>query len=60
MAATEKALIDGSFNKGLAEGRAEGKQEEKVKIAKKMKECGVDINIISTVTGLTVSEIEKL
>ncbi|MBP3717101.1 MAG: Rpn family recombination-promoting nuclease/putative transposase [Paludibacteraceae bacterium] len=103
MAATEKALIDGSFNKGRAEGeaiglekgeaiglekgeaiglvkgRAEGeaigmekgeaiglekgkeagKLEEKKDNARKMKECGVDIHIISTVTGLSADEIEK-
>ena len=84
MAATEKALMDGSFNKGRAEGRAEGeaiglekgraegetiglqkgkeagKLEEKNENARKMKECGVDIHIISTVTGLSVGQIEKL
>ena len=84
MAATEKALIDGSFNKGRAEGEAiglekgeaiglvkgraegeaigleKGKQEEKIDNARKMKECGVDIHIISTVTGLSADEIEKL
>ncbi len=83
MAATEKALMDGSFNKGRAEGRAEGeaiglekgraegetiglqkgkeagKLEEKNENARKMKECGVDIHIISTVTGLSVGQIEK-
>ena len=80
MAATEKALMDGSFNKGREEGRAEGeaiglekgeaiglekgkeagKLEEKIDNARKMKECGVDIHIISTVTGLSANEIEKL
>ncbi|MBO4332115.1 MAG: hypothetical protein J5875_03020 [Paludibacteraceae bacterium] len=68
MAATEKALMDGSFNKGREEGRAEGEaiglekgvKKEKIDNARKMKECGVDINIISTVTGLSLGEIEKL
>ena len=84
MAATEKALMDGSFNKGRAEGeaiglvkgRAEGEaiglekgeaiglekgvKKEKIDNARKMKECGVDIHIISTVTRLSVNEIEKL
>ena len=96
MAATEKALMDGSFNKGREEGRAEGREEgeaiglvkgraegeaigmekgeaiglergkeagkleEKIENARKMKECGVDIHIISTVTGLSADEIEKL
>ncbi|MBR6104205.1 MAG: hypothetical protein IKP81_04040, partial [Paludibacteraceae bacterium] len=68
MAATEKALIDGSFNKGREEGEAiglekgkeAGKLEEKIDNARKMKECGVGINIISTVTGLSADEIENL
>ncbi|MBR6104013.1 MAG: hypothetical protein IKP81_03035, partial [Paludibacteraceae bacterium] len=64
MAATEKALMDGSFNKGREEGEAigleKGKQEEKIDNARKMKECGVGINIISIVTGLSADEIEKL
>ena len=78
--ATEKALMDGSFNKGREEGRAEGEaiglvkgraegeaiglekgvKKEKIDNARKMKECGVDIHIISTVTGLSADEIEKL
>ena len=70
--ATEKALMDGSFNKGREERRAEGeaiglekgkeagKLEEKKDNARKMKECGVDIHIISTVTGLSADEIENL
>ncbi|MCR5569326.1 MAG: Rpn family recombination-promoting nuclease/putative transposase, partial [Paludibacteraceae bacterium] len=68
MAATEKALMDGSFNKGREEGRAEGEaiglekgvKKEKIDNARKMKECGVDTNIISIVTGLSADEIEKL
>ncbi|MBQ4034976.1 MAG: hypothetical protein II623_05910, partial [Paludibacteraceae bacterium] len=80
----EKALMDGSFNKGreegeaigLVKGRAEGEaiglekgeaiglekgvKKEKIDNARKMKECGVDIHIISTVTGLSADEIENL
>ncbi len=80
--------MDGSFNKGREEGRAEGEaiglvkgraegeaiglekgeaiglekgvKKEKIDNARKMKECGVDIHIISTVTGLSADEIEKL
>jgi len=35
-------------------------EKEKIDNARKMKECGVDIHIISTVTGLSADEIEKL
>ncbi|MBR6042292.1 MAG: Rpn family recombination-promoting nuclease/putative transposase [Paludibacteraceae bacterium] len=74
--ATEVTLINGHYRKGLKEGKEAGlkegeaiglekgkeagKLEEKIENARKMKECGVDIHIISTVTGLSVDEIEKL
>ena len=45
---------------GLEKGKEAGKLEEKKDNARKMKECGVDIHIISTVTGLSANEIEKL
>jgi predicted transposase YdaD len=45
---------------GLEKGKEAGKLEEKIDNARKMKECGVDINIISSVTGLSVGEIENL
>ena len=63
---------DEGFAEGRAEGRAEGeaiglekgkeagKLEERTENARRMKECGVDSAIISTVTGLTLSEIEAL
>ena len=72
----EITLINGHYRKGKAEGREEGLKEgeeiglkkgeaigvkkEKIDNARKMKECGVDIHIISTVTGLSADEIEKL
>ena len=63
---------DEGFAEGRAEGRAEGeaiglekgkeagKLEERTENARRMKACGVDSAIISTVTGLTLSEIEAL
>ena len=41
---------------GLVEGEKKGKNE----IAKKMKEEGLNVEIIVKVTGLTKEEIEKL
>ncbi|MBP3596839.1 MAG: Rpn family recombination-promoting nuclease/putative transposase, partial [Clostridia bacterium] len=41
-------------------GRQEGKQEEKIKTAKKMLEKNIDILTISEITGLTEEEIKKL
>lgn len=45
---------------GLEKGKEAGKLEERTENARRMKECGVDSAIISTVTGLTLSEIEAL
>lgn len=50
----------------LAVRRAEEKAEERTKkatkleIAKSLKDKGVDVNVIASVTGLTIKEIEKL
>ena len=56
------------IEKGRAEGRAEGEaiglqKGETIgilKTAKKMKEEGLDVNVISKLTNLSVDEIEKL
>ena len=37
-----------------------GKAEEKLSIAKKLKQTGMDIKQISEITGLAEEEIEKL
>ena len=58
-----KGLAEGKA-KGLAEGKAEGKAEgEKkanLKIAQKMLEKKMDINLIAELTGLTEEEIKSL
>ncbi len=46
--------------KGRAEGIAEGKAEEKTAIARNLKQLGVDSNVISQSTGLSIDEIEKI
>jgi hypothetical protein len=40
--------------------KKEGAQNERIKMAKKMKNKGSDIDFISDVTGLSPEEIEKL
>ena len=45
---------------GKNEGINKGKNEEKERIAKSMKEDGVMINLIAQYTGLTLDQIEKL
>ena len=76
MAATEKALIDGSFNKGREEGREEGRAEgraegeqiglekgayaKNIENARKMKAKGFSVEDIADITGLSISEIDSL
>lgn len=44
----------------LAEGRAEGRAEEKIGMARKFKQAGADIELISQCTGLSIEEISAL
>ena len=48
------------WEEGIQVGREEGIKEEKLLNARKMKELGIDIETIISVTGLTKEEIEKL
>lgn len=45
---------------GRAKGRAEGLKQEKLNVARKMKLKGLDLALISEVTGLSTEEISKL
>ena len=45
---------------GRKEGREEGAKQKSFDIAKRMLEKGIDIEIISELTGLTEKEISKL
>ena len=54
---TEKKLAK---RNGLEKGKKDGKREEKLAVAKKMKEDGLTTEIIIKYTGLTKEEIEKL
>ena len=45
---------------GITEGEAKGKIEEKLEIAKKMKEIGDSSKKINAITGLPAETIEKL
>ena len=42
------------------EGRNEGRVEEKFEIARNMKAKGLEISVISEITGLTLEEINNL
>jgi predicted transposase/invertase (TIGR01784 family) len=46
--------------RGLEKGRAEGRAEQTVAIAKEMLSDGMSAEMISKYTGLTIDEIEAL
>lgn len=52
--------ITEATERGKLEGVEEGKEEEKLEIAKKLKQKGMDTKAIMEVTGLTKEKIEKL
>ena len=45
---------------GLAEGKEEGKTEERLEIAKKMLEMGLSVEQITEATGLSEEDVLKL
>ena len=45
---------------GLEKGRAEGAQAKAVEMAKILKQNGVDTQTISTASGLSTEEVERL
>ena len=53
-------IADRLKEEGRQEGRQEGEKKKAVETAKKLKEKGMDIELIIEVTGLSKEEIEKL
>ena len=58
--ATEAAGYDKGMARGLEEGLERGAQKTKIELAKKLKDKGVDINLINETTGLSIEEINNL
>ena len=54
------AVLTTKLNEGIRLGRAEGRAEEKIEIARNMRSNGVDPNVIVKYTGLSSDEIERL
>ena len=52
----QKAIEDAGYDKGLNDGI----EKEKIEIAKRMKEQGIDTKTIKDITGLTIEEINNL
>ena len=57
--AREEGLEEG-LAKGKAEGKAEGIQENKKEIAKKLFQCGQTKEFISSITGLSLDELNNI
>ena len=55
-----RILVAGEKEKGIEEGIEEGMEIRSVEIAKNMKNFGNDYEYISTITGLSLEDIEKL
>ena len=56
----DKLHMENRYNRGLEEGREEGRMAEKREIAKNFRNSGIPIDVIAKNTGLTIEEIEKL
>lgn len=60
----EIAALAQKFDEGLKVGqekdRQEGRQEEKIEVAKNSLKAGVSIDVIAEITGLSLDEIKKL
>ena len=57
--AEEKGMQRG-LQKGLQKGLEQGSIQSKLEIAKNMKDMGLDVEVISKATSLSVEEINKL
>ncbi|MCM1052893.1 MAG: Rpn family recombination-promoting nuclease/putative transposase [Ruminococcus sp.] len=58
--ANDRYLISQGKDEGITIGVAQGKEAEKIKIAKSMLEETIEIPVIHRVTGLPIKEIKKL
>ena len=48
------------LEEGRAEGLAEGREQERLKMARAMKAHGMDASVIADITGLPLKQIEEL
>ena len=55
-----RACLDYAIEKGVREGLKKGQQEEKLRIAKSMKEKNIDSATIAQCTNLTIGQVEAL
>jgi predicted transposase/invertase (TIGR01784 family) len=55
-----KNSLDTSREEGRIEGREEGERNKQIEIAKNMMQKGLDISLVSEVTGLSIENLNKL
>ncbi|MCC8369716.1 MAG: Rpn family recombination-promoting nuclease/putative transposase, partial [Rickettsia endosymbiont of Oxypoda opaca] len=58
--AVEDFMIESAEARGEAKGKAEGEYNKSIEVAKNMLAAGSDYDFISKVTGLSITEINKL
>ena len=58
--AAKRLAYEEGIESGVKDGIKQGKTQQKLEIAKRMKEKGIDIEYIKDITGLTEEEIKKL
>ncbi|WP_353273594.1 Rpn family recombination-promoting nuclease/putative transposase [Wolbachia endosymbiont (group A) of Agelastica alni] len=56
----EQAVLAQKLDDATQKGRQEGRQEEKIEVAKNSLKAGVSIDVIAEITGLSHSEISQL
>ncbi len=56
----QKATEAAGYDKGLERGLKQGAKNKTIELAKKLKDKGVDINLINETTGLSIEEINNL
>ncbi|SHM97891.1 Rpn family recombination-promoting nuclease/putative transposase [Mucilaginibacter sp. OK098] len=56
----EEFLLDQAKKEGLEKGIEKGIEKNTIDTALKMKESGLDLSLISNITGLSIKKIEKL
>lgn len=56
----EAAIRNMGYRDGVKDGKKAGTEETTMKLAKKMKEKGMDINAIAEVTGLTIEQVKNI
>ena len=56
----ERKGIEKGIKKGIEKGMEKGKKEKAIEIAKSLLDIGLDVEMISTTTGLTIDEINSI